>query len=90
MNVSDLIDATVHDQDGRRCGRVTEVRAHTPPGGPPRVTELLLGPHGLHRRLTGRGTATHTVRFDRVELRAPGRLHTHTYHITPLTPGAEP
>jgi hypothetical protein len=46
--------------DGRRIGRVFDVRVvRDQDGGPPRVDALLVGPRGLLRRLgIGRGTTT--------------------------------
>ena len=65
MMLSQLLGLRVRDADGRRLGRVTEVRAKRDDDGTPRVVELLLGRDGLRHRLTGRSRRpTHALDFD--------------------------
>lgn len=59
-----LLGAVVVGADGRRRGRVYEVEAGGPPRGimGPRITALLVGRHGLLRRLGLRSRPAHSER----------------------------
>lgn len=50
---SELIGVRVHDSNGRRLGRVYEVRGHWQSDGSIVVDELLIGSGGLRKRLRG-------------------------------------
>lgn len=52
---SDLVGRPVRDQSGRDLGRVFEARAHWERDGSIVIDELLVGRHGLMRRLRGPG-----------------------------------
>jgi sporulation protein YlmC with PRC-barrel domain len=52
---SDLIGRLVEDRSGRRLGRVLEAHGHWRGDGSIVLDELLVGRHGLWRRLRGPG-----------------------------------
>ena len=65
VRLAHLLGASVVGEDGRSRGRVYEVEAAGPPRGVrgPRVTALLVGRHGLLRRLGLQGRASQSARI---------------------------
>jgi hypothetical protein len=53
--LSELLGCVVEDGSGRRLGHVFEIRGHWGNDGAPVFDELLVGRHGLMRRLRGPG-----------------------------------
>jgi sporulation protein YlmC with PRC-barrel domain len=48
-----VLDHQILDVDGRRCGKVDDLELDVEPGGPARVTALLVGPRYWRGRLRG-------------------------------------
>jgi sporulation protein YlmC with PRC-barrel domain len=53
--VAHLLGARVYDQNGRKLGRVHELRGHHEDDGSVVIDELLLGPKALLKRTRGPG-----------------------------------
>jgi sporulation protein YlmC with PRC-barrel domain len=49
-----LLDDQLLDSEGRRCGRVDDVRLEGSPGHPAKIAAILSGPGAFRRRLPGR------------------------------------
>jgi sporulation protein YlmC with PRC-barrel domain len=64
--LSDLIGHPVHEQSGRRLGRVWEIRGHRERDGSIVFDELLIGRAGLWRRLHGPREADRGVPWEAV------------------------
>jgi hypothetical protein len=87
VHVERLIGKRVHDRDGRRVGRIEEVKAEVCDGGACRVTEFQLGSRALWKRLditsfalailhalgADKYPATHRVPWDQMDLSDPDR-----------------
>jgi sporulation protein YlmC with PRC-barrel domain len=79
--VAHLLGARVYDQDGRRLGRVRELRGHHEDDGSVVVDELLLGAKALLKRTRGPGPeargipleAVIEVSAERIVVRRQGR-----------------
>jgi sporulation protein YlmC with PRC-barrel domain len=63
---SDLVGRPVCDQRGRDLGRVFEARAHWERDGSIVLDELLVGRHGLWRRLRGPAGADRGIPWEAV------------------------
>jgi hypothetical protein len=73
-SVSELIGSVVVDASGRSRGRVFELRGHWDHGGVVVIDELLVGRHGLVRRLRGPGEDDHGVSWEAVVRIENGRI----------------
>jgi hypothetical protein len=71
---SSLIGTPVEDQGGRALGRVFEVRAHWEGDGTIVFDELLIGRHGLWRRLRGPAADARGIPWEAVAELGPERI----------------
>ncbi len=71
---SDLVGVPVRNQAGQSLGRVFEVRAHMTRNGSIVFDELLVGKHGLLRRLRGPGPDSRGVPWEAVTEIGPDRI----------------
>jgi hypothetical protein len=72
--VSELLGCIVEDGSGRRLGHVFEVRGRWSNDGVAVFEELLVGRHGLMRRLRGPGEDDHGVPWEAVIRIEKGRI----------------
>jgi len=78
IHLEDLLGRGVLAEDGRRVGRIEEIRAERR-GDDYEVTEYLLGPGALVERLSivhrllGRQPRMSVARWNQIDITAPGR-----------------
>jgi sporulation protein YlmC with PRC-barrel domain len=72
--VGHLLGARVYDQNGKKLGRVHELRGHREDDGTVVIDELLLGRRALFRRLRGPGPDAGGVPVEAVIESGPERI----------------
>ena len=75
--VAHLLGARVYDQNGRKLGRVHELRAHREVDGTVVIDELLLGPRALLKRMRGPGPEARGVPVEAVVEQSAERIVVH-------------